>query len=115
MVFQHVVRTGVRVRSKAVAGSRVLYGARLWCTLVVAVGAVAYITACGYVYNLSRERHRLMVQRNELKREYLLLRSQCEALRNPLRIQKQAKSYGMVLLTEPQAVAAAPVVLAQRN
>lgn len=114
MVFQHAVRTGVRVHSKAVAGSRVLSGVRLWCT-IVAAGAVAYITACGYVYNLSRERHRLVVQRNELKQEYLLLRSQCAALRNPLRIQKQAKSYGMVLLTEPQAVATTPIVLAQRN
>lgn len=114
MVFQDVVRAGVRVRSRSVAKSRVLGGVRVWCTLTVAC-AVAYIAACGYVYNLSRERHQLVIQRNELKKEYLLLRSQCEALRNPVRIQKQAQAHGMVLLTEPQAVASAPVVLAQRN
>jgi cell division protein FtsL len=114
MVFQHAFRTELRVRSKVVARYRVLSGVRWWCVLIV-TGAVAYIALCGYVYNLSRERHRLMVQRNELRREYLLLQSQCEALRNPLRIQKQAKAYGMVLLTEPQAVTTAPVALARRN
>ncbi|MCS6831096.1 MAG: hypothetical protein RMM08_00400 [Armatimonadota bacterium] len=114
MVFQHVVRTGVRVRSRAVARVRFLSGVRLWCALI-AIGAVAYITAWSYVYSLSHERHQLMVQRNELRKENLLLRSQCEALRNPLRIQTQAKAYGMVLLTKPQAVANTSLVLAQRN
>ena len=114
MVFQDVVRTGVRVRSKAVAKYRILSGVRLWCVLVAA-GVLTYITVCSYVYNLSRERHQLVVQRNELRKEYLLLRSQCEALRNPLRIHKQAKARGMVLLTKPQAVASATVVLAQRD
>ncbi len=114
MVFQHAVQAGGRVGSKAVARYRVLSWARLWC-VAVAVGMVAYIAACGYVYNLSRERHDLLKQRNALREEYLLLRSRCEALRSPLRIHKQAEAYGMVLLTEPQAVAGAPVVLARRN
>jgi hypothetical protein len=114
MVFQDVVRTGVRVRSKAVVRYRILAGTRLWCVFVVA-GVVAYITACGYVYNLSRERHRLFIQREALRKEYYLLLSRCEALRNPVRIQKQAQAFGMVPLTQPQAVASAPVVLAQRH
>jgi len=114
MVFQDVVRTGVRVRSKAIVRSRILFGTRLWYVLLIA-GAVAYIAACGYVYHLSRERHRLVVQRNELRKEYFLLLSQYEGLRNPVRIQKQARAYGMVPLTGPQAVTSAPVVLARRR
>lgn len=114
MVFQNVVRPGVNGRTRALARARVRSGVRWWGILVVA-GMVAYIAVCGYVYNLSHERHKLVMQRNQLREEYLLLRSQCEALRNPVRIQKQAKAYGMVLLTEPQAVAAMPVVVAQRN
>lgn len=114
MVFQDVVRTGVRVRSKAIAIYHIRSGARLWGVLLIA-SVVAYIAVCGYVYSLSRERHRLVIQRNALQREYLLLRSQCEALRNPVRIQRQARAYGMIPLTEPQAVASTPVVLAQQR
>jgi cell division protein FtsL len=114
MVFQDVVRTGVRVRSQAVVRYRILAGTRLWCVFVVA-GVVAYITACGYVYNLSRERHRLFIQREALRKEYYLLLSQYETLRDPVRIQKRAQAFGMVPLTRPQAVASAPVVLAQRH
>lgn len=114
MVFQDVVRTGVRVRSGAVARYRVLSGVRVWSIVLVGI-VVVYMTVCGYVYNLSRERHRLVMQRNDLQKEYLLLRRQYEALRNPVRIQKQARAYGMVPLSEPQAVASAPVVLAQQR
>lgn len=114
MVFQDVVRTGARVRSKALVSTRILFGTRLWCVFIIA-GVVAYIGACGYVYNLSRERHRLVVQRNELQKEYFLLLNRREELRRPSRIQTRARAYGMVPLTEPQAVATAPVVLAQRH
>lgn len=113
MVFPNVVRSGVGVRARAIARYRLLSGVYLWSTVAVAC-AVAYITACGYVYSLSRERHRLVVQRNELRKEYFLLRSRCEALRNPLRVQSRATAYGMVRLTEPEAVPGS-VVLAQRN
>lgn len=113
MVFPNVIRTGVRVRAKAVARPRVLSGGAFWCALAV-VSVVAYVAVCGYVYSLSRERHRLVVQRSELRREYFLLRSRCEALRNPLRIRQMVEAYGMERLTEPKAVRG-PVVLAKRN
>ncbi len=112
MVFQDVLRSGGRTRSRAVARSRVLVGARWWCVLAAA-GAIAYVGACGYVYSLSRERHQLLLQREQLRREYLMLQSQCETLRNPARIREKAQAFGMVLLTEPQAVASKPVMLAQ--
>jgi len=114
MVFQDMVRTGARARSRTACKYHVLSDVRLWC-LVAAVVVVLYIGACGYVYNLARERHRLIVQRNVLRQEFLLLRSHCEALRNPLRIQKHAKNYRMVLLTEPQAVASNTVTVAKRD
>lgn len=113
MVFPNVVRTGVRVRARVVARHRVLSGVYVWTAFAVAC-VVAYIAVCGYVYSLSRERHRLLVQRNELRREYFLLRSACESLRNPLRVQSRATAYGMVRLTKPEAVPGA-VILAQRN
>lgn len=113
MVFPTVARVGVKTRARPVAQYRVLSGVRLWSLLAVAC-VVAYIAACGYVYNLSRERHRLVTERNALRKEYMLLRGQREALRNPVRIQKQAKAYGMVPLTKPEAVPAPPV-LAKRN
>lgn len=114
MVFQDVIRGGGRTRSRTVARSRVLVGARWWCVLIAA-GAIAYVGACRYVYSLSREHHQLQLQREQLRKENLLLQSQCETLRNPLRIRTEAQAFGMVLLTEPQALAEKPVMLAQNR
>ncbi|MCS6948990.1 MAG: hypothetical protein RMM06_03465 [Armatimonadota bacterium] len=114
MVFQDVIRSGGRTRSHAVARSRVTVGARWWCVLAAA-GAIAYVGACGYLYSLSRERHQLLLQRDQLRKENLLLQSQCETLRNPLRIRQEAQAFGMVLLTKPQALAEKPVMLAQHR
>lgn len=113
MVFPNAIRTGVRVRAKAANRHRVFSDVTLWCTLAIA-GVVAYIAVCGYVYGLSRERHRLIVQRNELRKEYSLLQNQCEALRNPLRIRKQAEAYRMTRLTKPEAIRGT-LVLAKRD
>lgn len=114
MVFQDVLRSGGKARSRAVAKSHALVGARWWSVLAAA-GAIAYLSACGYVYSLSRERHQLLLQRDQLRKENLLLQSQCEALRHPQRIQREAQAFGMVLLTEPQAIGEKPVMLAQRR
>jgi hypothetical protein len=56
-----------------------------------------------------------MVQREALRKEYNALWVYREALRNPLRVRKEAKAYGMVLLTEAQAVVSTPKVLAKRD
>lgn len=113
MVFQDVVRARGRVQARVAAGQRVRYSVRLW-TGVFLAGTVLYLSVCGYVYQLSCERHRLLLERNRLQQQHQLLQGQREALRHPARIQKEARRYGMVLLVEPQAVRNTPVVIAQK-
>lgn len=114
MVFQDVLRSGGRTRSRAVTKSRVLVGTRWWY-LLAAAGAMLYIGVCGYVYSLSRERHRLLLYREQLRQQNLVLQSERETLRHPVRIRQKAEAFGMVLLTEPQAVGSQPVMLAQHR
>ncbi len=114
MVFQNVVRTGVKARSAAVARYRVLAGARLWCIAGLSL-LVTYLGTYGYVYNLSRVRHRLVIERNQQRQEFFIRQSRVESLRSPLRIEREAQRLGMVPLTRPEAVGNTPVVLAKRD
>lgn len=114
MVFNHVIRVRAQTRERAVTKQRTRPATCVWCALAI-LCVVAYIAGCAYVYNLSRERHRLVVLRKSLVEKNGLLRMQREALGSPVRIQSLAQAAGMVRLGQPMAPASASTVVAKRD
>ncbi len=114
MVFQDVVRSGVKVRARVVARYRVRAGVWLWCALGLGL-FVTYFAAYGYVYHLSRVRHQLLVQRDRQREAFFVGQGRVEALRSPLRIQREVEMLGMVPLTMPEGLKGKSIVVAARE
>lgn len=115
MVFQNVfVKTGVRTRAFTNVRRRTALST-LVCSgiALLVIGVFCYLAIWGYAYHLSLVRHSLLKERSMLHQQYSLLRNQREVLHNPQRIRQQAESYGMVMLSAPQAIRLEPVVMAQ--
>lgn len=114
MVFQEVLRTGVKARSKVAAQHRLRIGIWVWVTLGLSL-FVIYFATYGYVYNLSRVRHQLVKERNQQRDEFFIRQSRVEAMRSPMRIQRIAGALGMVPLTKPEAIANTQMMVAKRE